>query len=83
LGGELIIFRKATLDCEETDKRLDRVFHFHTVAGGALPAKPMICGRHSEGIRDQAATSNRTRSRDIIDKATLSVRCLVNDELGS
>src|SRR4029077_3516338 len=28
LGGKLIIFRKATLDCEETDKRLDPVFHF-------------------------------------------------------
>src|SRR5207247_9125389 len=56
---------------------------FHTVDAGASSAKPMICGRNSEGVRDQAATSNRKRTRDIIDKATLSVRCLVTDELGS
>src|SRR5439155_26405044 len=27
LRGELVIFRKTALDCEETDKRIDRVFH--------------------------------------------------------
>src|SRR5207249_3451207 len=54
---------------------------FHTVDAGASSAKPMICGRNSEGVRDQAATSNRKRTRDIIDKATLSVRCLVTYEL--
>jgi len=41
----------------------------------------MVTARHSEGVRDQAATSNRKRSRDIIDKATLSVRCLVTMSL--
>ena len=41
----------------------------------------MVTPRHSEGVRDQAATSNRKRSSDIIDKATLSVRCLVTMSL--
>jgi len=41
----------------------------------------MVCGRHSEGVRHQEATSNRKRRRDIIDKATLSVRCLVTMSL--
>jgi len=27
LGRELVIFRKTALDCEETDKRVDRFFH--------------------------------------------------------
>ncbi len=54
---------------------------FHTVDAGASPAKPMICGRNSEGVRDQVPTSNRKRTRDIIDKATLSVRCLVTMSL--
>src|SRR5436305_1160404 len=38
---------------------------FHTVDAGASPAKPMICGRNSEGVRDQAPASNTQRSRDI------------------
>src|SRR5947209_7848595 len=54
---------------------------FHTVDAGASPAKPMICGRNSEGVRDQVPASNRKRTRDIIDKATLSVRCLVKMSL--
>src|SRR5207245_9741776 len=54
---------------------------FHTVDAGASPAKPMICGRNCEGVRDQVPTSNRKRTRDIIDKATLSVRCLVTMSL--
>src|SRR6266480_2347746 len=54
---------------------------FHTVDAGASSAKPTICGRNSEGVRDQAPTSNRKRTRDIIDKATLSVRCLVTMSL--
>src|SRR5207249_1795645 len=54
---------------------------FHTVDAGASPAKPMICGRNSEGVRDQVPASNRKRTRDIIDKATLSVRCLVTMSL--
>jgi len=41
----------------------------------------MVCGRYSEGVRHQEATSNRKRRRDIIDKATLSVRCLVTMSL--
>src|SRR5256714_15058385 len=41
----------------------------------------MICGRNSEGVRDQVPASNRKRTRDIIDKATLSVRCLVTMSL--
>src|SRR5207253_10778283 len=53
----------------------------HTVAADASRAKPMVCGRQSEGIRHQDATSNRERRRDIIDKATLSVRCLVTMSL--
>ena len=81
LGGELIIFRKTTLDCEETDKRLDRVFHFRHCSCRRVACKANGYGRHSEGVRDQAATSNSKRSRDIIDKATLSVRCLVTMSL--
>src|SRR6266550_3030612 len=54
---------------------------FHTVDAGASPAKPMICGRNSEAVRDRVPTSNRKRTRDIIDKATLSVRCLVTMSL--
>jgi len=41
----------------------------------------MVCGRHSEGVRLQDATSDGKRRRDIIDKATLSVRCLVTMSL--
>jgi len=36
----------------------------------------MVTARYSDGVRDQAANSNRKRRRDIIDKARLSVRCL-------
>jgi len=41
----------------------------------------MVTARYSDGVRDQAANSNRKRRRDIIDKARLSVRCLATVSL--
>jgi len=35
-GGELIVRRKAALDCKETDKRVDRVFHEAQCSGSHL-----------------------------------------------
>src|SRR5438477_45152 len=39
LGRELIIFGKTAFDCEETDKRVDRLFHFEHCNGRRVACK--------------------------------------------
>src|SRR4029077_14584865 len=80
LGRELIIFRETALDCEETDERLDRVFHFPHCSGRRGGCKTGCQG----GTRSRPRRISQRKistNCDLIDKATLSVRCLVTMSL--
>ena len=74
VGRELVIFRKTALDCDETDKRVDRVLHHENCSGRRVACQTRWLKRTQLALQERdAARDPDVAMLRFIDKARRSV----------